>query len=52
MTREKAALESGDVDGAVELNDATWAIGNRRCEAAVPAGVCERVRVMQAAAAV
>ncbi|GAB3585524.1 alpha/beta fold hydrolase [Calidifontibacter terrae] len=44
---ERAALEAGDLDGAVEANVATWVVGSGRTESVVSAGVADRVRTMQ-----
>ena len=47
IEREEAALRVGDLDTAVEANIAAWVIGPTRTESDLPAGVCDRVRVMQ-----
>ncbi len=44
---EGAALDAGDVDGAVEANLSTWVDGPRRGPGSVPAGVREAVGEMQ-----
>jgi 3-oxoadipate enol-lactonase len=44
---ESAALESGDIDAAVEANLSWWVDGTRRCADQVDPAVRERVRRMQ-----
>lgn len=44
---ERAALAVDDLDAAVEANIDAWVVGVGRTEREVPAGVCDRVRVMQ-----
>ncbi len=44
---ENAALDRGDLAGAVEANVETWVVGSARGEADVDAGVQDAVRLMQ-----